>query len=60
VGAAGRDLTRETVAGFTGEHPDIGAALGRMTSARPRPGEARGMGVDVREYMSWAMAALEG
>lgn len=54
-----RDLTRETVAGFTGRDPGLKESLGRLWREQPDAGAAWGMGAEVREYMGRAVAALE-
>lgn len=53
-----RELTRETVAGFTGGDPGLKRSLDRLWREEPDAGARWGMGADVREYMSRAMAAL--
>jgi len=54
-----RDLTRETVAGFTGGDPGFEASLDRAWKEEPDMGAKWGMGAGVRAYMGRAMAALE-
>ena len=54
-----RDLTRETVAGFTGGDEGLTQSVGRMWSQEPGMGSEWGMGPDVRDFIGRAMAALD-
>jgi len=53
-----RELTRETVAGFTGGDPGLKQSLDRLWREEPDAGARWGMGADVREWIGRAMAAL--
>ncbi len=53
-----RELTRETIEGFTGGDEALRSSLGRMWSERPDMGTQWGMGPDVQAYIGRAMAAL--
>lgn len=53
-----RDLTRETMQGFTGGDAGLRDSVGRMWTERPEMGTQWGMGPEVQAYMRRAMAAL--
>jgi len=53
-----RDLTRETVAGFSGGDPAIEASVARVWAEEPDMGSQWGMGPEVRDYIGRAMAGL--
>ncbi|MDH3735048.1 MAG: MerR family transcriptional regulator [Gemmatimonadota bacterium] len=53
-----RDLTAETVAGFTAGDPGIADSLGRLWAEQPSVGEKWGLGPEVREYIGRAIALL--
>ncbi len=53
-----RELTAETVAGFTAGDAGIGESLGRMWSEEKDMGSQWGMGPEVRDFIGKAIAAL--
>ena len=54
-----RDLTRETVAGFTGGDEGLARSVGRMWTEEPDMGSDWGMGPGVRAFIKQAIAALD-
>lgn len=53
-----RDLTRETMAGFTGGDPGLTASVTRLWKERPEIGDRWGMGPEVQAWIRRAMETL--